>query len=168
MWYTIDMKTMLAKYKDPKVTGGKIGHVFTPGSISGVCAGTGVDVTYEPDNLYKVAEVAVDMAAAKLAGWFAKPKAENPAPPIDIDDIEIPDECPPPVPTKIVKPQKCPKCGGLRRGRGFTHETNCPLKVEVKTVPKADLPVCPSCGGTKRGRGFAHAPGCKNSCKSIV
>lgn len=122
------MKTILAKLKDPMVPG-KIGFVFTPGPLTGVCAGTGVELTYQADRLYQVSEVATDFQAAIKAGWFARTVAV--AAPIDKVDTDIdvlinqPYATPAVKPKTVAKPPKCPKCNGPRRGRGYTHTATC-------------------------------------------
>jgi hypothetical protein len=58
-------------------------------------------------------------------------------------------------PINKVKDITCPKCGGLRKGRGYTHKSDCPSKSQKK-----ELSICPECGGTKRGRGFSHKENC--------
>ncbi len=134
------MKTILAKVNDPMVSGGKIVHVFTPGSLTGTCAGTGVELTYERDSLYPVTAVAVDMEAARLAGWFAKAVKKVPTTVEEVaaaeaelqeEDIVLPSALQKP-PTGPPKPKTCPKCGGPRRGRGYTHASNCENKSKVE------------------------------------
>ncbi len=118
---------LVAKLEDPKVAGGKIGFVNTPGPVKGVCAITGVEVTYEKDPLYPVAAVVVNMSAARSAGWLDSPLfaviEEEQSETVDTPSAPSQKRTPP----KSKKPKTCPECGGKRRGRGYIHGTGCSL-----------------------------------------
>ena len=172
-----DLKLALALLDDPKVPGGKVGHVRvvpegTPNSVEGVCAGTGEKVVYSPDPLYDVLAVAVDEEAARVAGWQHRPQTtvavvegesetetEVVAETVAAPEVEVP--APPKKKEKVerIPPKPCPECGGRKIGRGYSHAEGCSLRV-VKKVSDKPKEVCPHCGGPKRGRGFSHKPDC--------
>lgn len=113
---------ILARLNDPMVIGGKIGYVETPGDIEGVCDGTGVKITYKKDPLYPITAVAVNRDAAIQAGWFDK---QRPLPQPEPKEPKIGPIVDQPKPKPIDKPKTCPKCGGKRRGRGYSHMESC-------------------------------------------
>lgn len=173
------LKLILAKLNDPMVPGGKIGHIRTPGPLTGVCAGTGETLTYEPDRLYDILEVAKNWAAAKVAGWVRRPpeRVVQPATPhvTDTSDADIPGDVVKASSVAVAtiapapsKPKVCPECKGQRRGRGYAHAEGCSQDSRNTVVHyDKDKAVCPECKGTRRGRGFAHRDGCKLSCHAV-
>lgn len=73
-------------------------------------------------------------------------------------------------PSHLIREEKaennrCPKCNGPAKGRGFRHEDDCELNCKFKPDDgKKKVLCCPTCGGMPRGRGFAHKANCQNSC----
>ena len=123
-------KWILARLDDPKVTGGKVGYVETPGEVSGICAGTNTPVNYKKPNFYPVSSVALNFDAARKAGWFVQkimPKAQVVTRVAKEETIDKPI-------IKVDKPEVCPKCGGKRRGRGYTHTVDCTENKKIKGV----------------------------------
>ncbi len=57
---------------------------------------------------------------------------------------------------KAVNSEKCEKCGGKRKGKGWAHNEGCSLD----TRPKGPKSFCPKCNGPARGRGFIHTTNC--------
>ena len=177
----VHIEFVVAKANDPKIEGGKQVLLKTPGSVTGKCAYTGEELTYEPHPVYEILEVVKDEAAARAAGWYNRAyswyhrEKENEM----SDERELlektngtQDESVPAVEVKavVVKEKKepsapsfCPTCHGPRRGRGHIHTDDCPINrkniiVEPKTKDPSSM--CPGCGGGRRGRGFTHTDTC--------
>ncbi len=62
---------------------------------------------------------------------------------------------------KTVNAEECEECGGLRKGKGWSHNEGCSLD----TRPKGPKNFCPQCNGPARGRGFIHAASCNKNTK---
>jgi hypothetical protein len=139
---------------DKAVLRGKIGFTTeTPAGLDGACDTCGRDIRYAQDRHYPILAVA---CLTCPTDWIplinTKPRLTEPKKPATVSASESPASSEP-------KPT-CPSCGGVKKGRGFSHRDGCAIqqnKPELSTEPK---PTCPSCGGVRRGRGFSHRDGC--------
>lgn len=179
-------KMLLAKFNDPCVPGGKIGHVVTPGSKTATCAGSGVELTYEPDRLYEVIGVVKDFEAAVEAGWFRPTtKKDNPTVAMDHDQEDDTADLTSEPENDVfdaVDESNESEDGEKEEGKlqwGHDPEVIPEVGVETgtpnsghrpagKTIAPAGktIAVCPECSGTRLGRGFRHAAGCSQDSRA--
>jgi hypothetical protein len=151
-----------ARLDDPKVQGGVIGLLSSPGPEKGTCEGTGEDISYCPHPFHPVLAVAKDMDAARIAGWFERIQDERILP-VTAEDKSL--ESPTPA-IVVVKADTCSECGGPRRGRGYTHKEGCSLNSRASASKSNE--VCSGCGGPRRGRGYTHKKGCRLDSRIIL
>ena len=126
---------------DPKVDGGKTGLIqsgpIEGAKLQGECDVCGKHLTFRRHSHYEIMAVA---CSSCKPSWIST---------VDWDKHQ-------PVSSKPIAPN-CEKCGGPRKGRGYSHKPDCSLFIK-KNNP-SDV-VCEKCGGPRRGRGFTHKPDC--------
>lgn len=146
-------ETIQCHLNDSMVFGGKVGLTFTPRD----------DESYEEgycDVCEKPLKYVKDFLLYPILAVACRDCRQDWIPKIEIQPIaDVREKC---IVTNSAT-ETCPDCGGLRRGRGFTHARDCPgLQKNQEQVKPVDT--CEKCSGPRRGRGFRH----KNDCPIVV
>lgn len=119
------------------------------------CENCGKQQYYTKPIFGNIEKIACSSKCAKEMGFFGK---------LDLSRYSCSSDKSSKTKTRKTAGGTCSKCGGKKRGRGYSHTEDCTENSINKKISENKPLFCPKCNGKRRGRGYSHTSDCESRC----